>query len=57
MERLLNDEYGKRGIDIVIAIENYPLQFMQQRRRTLLPDAKLMYWCSQSPQSNWAWNE
>jgi len=49
MEKFLNDEYGKRGIDIVVAVGNYALQYMQQRRKTLLPDAKLMYACWQSP--------
>ncbi len=50
MEKFLNDKYGKRGIDIVVAVGNYALQYMQQRRKTLLPDAKLMYACWQSPQ-------
>ncbi len=50
MEKFLNDKYGKRGIDIVVTVGNYALQYMQSRRNTLLPDAKLMYVCWQSPQ-------
>jgi PAS domain S-box-containing protein len=50
MERFLNDKYANRGIDIVVAVGNYPLQYMQQRRKTLLPNAKLMYLSWQSPQ-------
>ena len=50
MEGFLNDKYANRGIDIVVAIGNYPLQYMQQRRKTLLPSAKLMYLSWQSPQ-------
>jgi PAS domain S-box-containing protein len=50
MERFLNDKYASRRIDIVVAIGNYPLQYMQQRRKTLLPNAKLMYLSWQSPQ-------
>ena len=50
MERFLNDKYARRGIDIVVAIGSYPLQYMQQRRKTLLPNAKLMYFSWQSPQ-------
>jgi len=50
MDRFLNSKYGNRGIDIVVAIGNYPLQYLQQRRKTLLPDAKLMYFSWQSPQ-------
>ena len=50
MERFLNDKYAKRGIDIVVTIGNYPLQYMQQRHKTLLPNAKLMYFSWQSPQ-------
>lgn len=43
MERFLNDKYANRGIDIVVTIGNYPLQYMQRRRKTLLPHAKLIY--------------
>jgi len=50
MERFLKAKYGKRGIDIVVAVGNYALQYMQQRRKTLLPDARLTYACWQSPQ-------
>jgi len=51
MEKFLNDKYAKRGIDIVVAVGNHALQYMQQRRKTLLPDAKLMYasWLSPQP--------
>ncbi len=49
LESLLNDKYAGRGIDIVVAIGNYPLQYLQQRRKTLLPGAKLMYVVWQSP--------
>jgi len=50
MERFLNDKYASRGVDIVLAIGNYPLQYLQQRRKTLLPEAKLMYFSWQPPQ-------
>ena len=50
MDKFLNNKYAGRGIDIVVAIGNYPLQYLQQRRKTLLPDAKLMYFSWQSPQ-------
>jgi hypothetical protein len=50
MEGFLNDKYASRGIDIVLTVGNYPLQYMQQRRKTLLPAAKLMYLSWQSPQ-------
>jgi PAS domain S-box-containing protein len=43
LEKFLRDKYGKRGIDIVVPFGDYPLQYMQERRKTLLPDAKLIY--------------
>jgi PAS domain-containing protein len=50
MEKFLNDKYANRGIDIVLTMGNYPLQYMQRRRKNLLPNAKLMYLSWQSPQ-------
>jgi len=50
MEKFLSNKYANRGIDIVLTMGNYPLQYMQQRRKTLLPNAKLMYLSWQSPQ-------
>ena len=50
LEKFLNDKYASRGIDIVVTMGNYPLQYMQRRRKTLLPNAKLMYLSWQSPQ-------
>lgn len=52
MERFLRDKYAKRGIDIVVAVGDYPLQYLQKRRKTLLPDAKLMYVSWQSPKQS-----
>ena len=51
MEKFLYDKYSRRGIDIVVPVANYPIQFMQKRRKTLLPDAKLIYYSlGRSPQ-------
>src|ERR1039458_1739932 len=43
MERVLRDKYAKRGIDMVVSVGDYPLQFMLKKRKVLLPDAKLIY--------------
>ena len=43
MERFLRDKYEKRGIDVVIPVGEYPLGFMQARRKTLLRGSKLLY--------------
>ena len=50
LDRFLNDKYSLRGVDIVVTMGNYPLQYMQRKRKTLLPNAKLMYLSWQSPQ-------
>ena len=50
MDRFLNDKYASRGIDILVAVGNYPLQYLEQRRKTVLPNAKLMYFSWQAPQ-------
>ena len=50
MEKFLQRKYAHRRIDIVVTFGAYPLQFLQQRRKTLLPGAKLMYFSWQSPQ-------
>jgi hypothetical protein len=49
MEGFLRAKYAKRGIDIVVPVGDYPLQFMQRKRQTL-PEAKLIYLCWRSPQ-------
>ena len=43
MEMFLQHKYAKRGIDIVMAIGDHPLEYMRKRRKTLLPGAKLIY--------------
>ena len=43
METFLRGKYAKRGIDIVIPVGEYPLQFIQARRKRLFNDAKLLY--------------
>jgi PAS domain S-box-containing protein len=43
LEKFLRNKYAKRGIDIVMPMGDYPLAYMQKRRKTLLPDAKLIY--------------
>jgi PAS domain S-box-containing protein len=43
MQRFLSDKYSKRGIDVILAVGDYPLTFMQARRKRLLPAAKLLY--------------
>ncbi len=53
IETLLRDKYAKRGIDFVIAAGDYPLQFVQERRKTFLPSAKLIYFLlGHSPQQS-----
>jgi PAS domain S-box-containing protein len=43
METYLHHKYAKRGIDIVIADGDHPLEYMKNRRKTLLTGAKLIY--------------
>jgi PAS domain S-box-containing protein len=43
MGTYLQHKYAKRGIDIVIADGDHPLEYMKNRRKTLLPGAKLIY--------------
>jgi PAS domain S-box-containing protein len=43
MEQLLLRKYSHRGIDIVVPIGEYPIQFVQTRLGTLFPRAKLLY--------------
>lgn len=43
MESYLREKYAERSIDIVVAVGDYPLRFMQSRRKRLLPNAKLLY--------------
>ena len=43
MEQLLLRKYSRLGIDIVVPIGEYPIQFVQTRRRTLFPRAKTLY--------------
>jgi PAS domain S-box-containing protein len=52
MESFLRDKYAKRGIDVVVPIGDYPLKYMQSRRKTLFPASKLMYVGWRSPQSS-----
>ena len=52
LERFLREKYAKRGIDIVVPVGDYPLQYVQRKRQTLLPDAKLIYVGWRSPQSS-----
>ncbi len=52
MESFLRDKYAKRGIDVVVPIGDYPLKYVQSRRKALFPDAKLMYVGWRSPQSS-----
>jgi PAS domain S-box-containing protein len=43
MDQYLSKKYATREIDIVVPIGEYPLEFIQSRRKTLFPDAKLLY--------------
>ena len=43
MEMFLQHKYAKRGIDVVMAIGDHQLEYVLKRRKTLLPDAKLIY--------------
>src|SRR5579863_2105290 len=43
IEAFLQSKYAKRGIDIVVPVGDYPVEYMQKRRKTLLPDAQLIY--------------
>jgi PAS domain S-box-containing protein len=43
LETFLQHKYAKRGIDLVMPMGDLPVEFMQKRRKTLLPDAKLIY--------------
>jgi PAS domain S-box-containing protein len=52
MESFLRDKYAKRGIDVVVPIGEYPLKYVQGRRKTLFPASKLMYVVWRSPQSS-----
>ncbi len=43
MEQFLRKKYSEREIDIVVPIGEYPLEFIQARRKTLFSNAKLLY--------------
>jgi two-component system, sensor histidine kinase and response regulator len=43
MEMFLQHKYVKRGIDVVMAIGDHPLEYVLKRRKILLPGAKLIY--------------
>jgi PAS domain S-box-containing protein len=43
MEQFLREKYADRGIDVVVPVGEYPLEFIQTRRKSLFPDAKLLY--------------
>ena len=43
MEQFLGKKYADREIDFVVPIGEYPLEFIQSRRKTLFPRAKLLY--------------
>ena len=52
MESFLRDKYAKRGIDVIVPVGDYPLKYVQSRRKTLFSDAKLMYVGWRAPQSS-----
>ncbi len=43
MEQFLRKKYADREIDIVVPVGEYPLEFIQGKRKTLFPNAKLLY--------------
>ena len=43
MEQFLRAKYGKRGIGVVVPVGDYPIQFMRERHKRLLPDAKIVW--------------
>ena len=43
LEAFLQHKYAQRGIDILMTMGGHPLDYVQKRRKTLLPGAKLLY--------------
>jgi signal transduction histidine kinase len=43
LARLLKEKYGDRGIDMVVTIGAYPLQFVTSYRKSLFPKVPLLY--------------
>jgi hypothetical protein len=43
MEQFLKVKYEKRGIDVVVPVGEYPIQFISERHKRLLPEAKIVW--------------
>ncbi len=43
MESYLREKYAQRSVDVIVAIGDYPLRFLQSRRKKLLPNASVLY--------------